>query len=54
VIHGSKAVGEPPFCLAISTWLAIRRAARTLGARELAVPATPEAILLAIEAGRDA
>jgi xanthine dehydrogenase large subunit len=54
VIHGSKAVGEPPFCLAIGTWLALRRAVRSFGGRELPVPATPEAILLAIEAGRDA
>ncbi len=53
VIHGSKAVGEPPFCLAISTWLAMRRAVRAFGGRELRIPATPEAILLAIEEGRD-
>ncbi len=52
VIHGSKAVGEPPFCLAISTWMALRRAVRSLGGRELTVPATPEALLLAVEAGR--
>ncbi len=52
VIHGSKAVGEPPFCLAIGTWMALRRAVRSFGGRELAAPATPEALLLAIEAGR--
>jgi xanthine dehydrogenase large subunit len=54
VIHGSKAVGEPPFCLAIGTWLALRRAVRAFGGRELAIPATSEAILMAIEAGRQA
>ena len=54
VVHGSKAVGEPPFCLAISTWLALRRAVRSFGGRELSIPATPEALLLAIEAGRSA
>ncbi len=53
VIHGSKAVGEPPFCLAISTWLALRRAVRSFGGRELGLPATPESLLLAIEAGRN-
>ncbi len=52
VIHGSKAVGEPPFCLAISSWVAIRRAVRAFGPVELEVPATAEAILLAIEHAR--
>jgi xanthine dehydrogenase large subunit len=52
VIHGSKAVGEPPFCLAISTWLALRRSVQAFGGRELPVPATPEALALAIEQGR--
>ncbi len=50
VIHGSKAVGEPPFCLALSAWLAIRRALRAFGPAELRLPATPEAILTAAEA----
>jgi len=52
VIHGSKAVGEPPFCLAIGTWMALRRAVRAFGGRELSIPATPEALLMAIEADR--
>ncbi len=52
VIHGSKAVGEPPFCLAIGAWTALRRAVRAFGALELSIPATPEAILLAIEDAR--
>jgi len=54
-IHRSKAVGEPPLMLCISTFLAIRDAiaacapyARVLP--ELQAPATPEAVLRAIEA----
>ncbi|MBU1656527.1 MAG: molybdopterin-dependent oxidoreductase, partial [Gammaproteobacteria bacterium] len=54
VIHGSKAVGEPPFCLAISAWMALRRAVLAFGGREPIMPATPEALLLAIEDGRAA
>jgi xanthine dehydrogenase large subunit len=54
VIHGSKAVGEPPFCLAISAWMALRRAVLAFGGREPAMPATPEALLLAIEDGTTA
>jgi xanthine dehydrogenase molybdopterin-binding subunit B len=50
-IHGSRAVGEPPFCLATSAWLALRAAVRAFGGGELPMPATPEAILLAIEEG---
>ena len=54
VIYGSKAVGEPPFMLALSVREAIREAvaAFTTGAPrrvELASPATPEAILRAVE-----
>jgi xanthine dehydrogenase molybdopterin-binding subunit B len=45
VIHGSKAVGEPPFVLALSVWLAIRQA---IGNHHLGIPATNEAILLAM------
>ena len=52
VFH-SKAVGEPPLMLAISVWLAIRDAvSRTAGHRllpKLDAPATPEAILAAVE-----
>ena len=51
VIHGSKAVGEPPFVLALSVWLAIRQA---IGNNHLGIPATNEAILLAMRLrGRD-
>jgi len=53
VIHGSKAVGEPPFMLAISVIAALRHAIAGFGAAggepRLAIPCTPEAILRAIE-----
>jgi xanthine dehydrogenase large subunit len=55
VIYGSKAVGEPPFMLAMSVREAIREAVAAFGnASEvlLAVPATPEATLWAIEVVR--
>jgi xanthine dehydrogenase large subunit len=48
-VHGSKAVGEPPFLLGTSVWTAIKNAigARAGGKRvELASPATPEAVLM--------
>ena len=52
VIHGSKAVGEPPLMLAISVREAIRDAVAAFGERggqvPLASPATPEAIFNAI------
>ncbi|MEO6569606.1 MAG: xanthine dehydrogenase molybdopterin binding subunit, partial [Opitutaceae bacterium] len=52
VIHGSKAVGEPPLMLAISVREAIRDAVGAFGALggdvRLASPATGEAILAAI------
>ena len=52
VIHGSKAVGEPPLMLAISVREAIRDAVAAFGASggqvPLACPATPEAIFNAI------
>ncbi|WP_404789757.1 xanthine dehydrogenase molybdopterin binding subunit [Altericista sp. CCNU0014] len=55
VIYGSKAVGEPPFMLAISVREALRAAVAAFG-REgnvpLASPATPEAISNAIETVR--
>jgi xanthine dehydrogenase molybdopterin binding subunit len=60
VIHGSKAVGEPPLMLAISVREAIRDAVAAFGAPggevPLASPATHEAILAAIKArlARDA
>ncbi len=54
VIYGSKAVGEPPFMLALSVREAIRNAVAAFSANparfELASPATPEATLRAVEA----
>jgi xanthine dehydrogenase large subunit len=55
VVHGSKAVGEPPLMLAISVREALRAAVAAFGAStlvELAVPATPEAVFWAIERTR--
>jgi xanthine dehydrogenase large subunit len=46
-IYRSKAVGEPPLMLAISTLLAIRDAVG--GEKELVAPATPETVLRSIE-----
>ncbi|MEO5720947.1 MAG: xanthine dehydrogenase molybdopterin binding subunit [Chthoniobacterales bacterium] len=56
VIHGSKAVGEPPLMLAISVREAIRDAVAAFGESggqvALATPATPEAIFHAINGRR--
>jgi xanthine dehydrogenase large subunit len=52
VIFSSKAVGEPPFMLAVSVREALREAVAAFGdarAVGLGAPATPEAILTAIE-----
>lgn len=53
VVHGSKAVGEPPFMLAISVREAIRDAVAAFGSAQgevaLASPATCEAIWRAIQ-----
>lgn len=55
-IYGSKAVGEPPLMLALSVREAIRDAVAAFGESPhyvpLASPATPEAILTAIETMR--
>ncbi|GAA0583392.1 xanthine dehydrogenase molybdopterin binding subunit [Caenispirillum bisanense] len=55
-IFRSKAVGEPPFMLAISVWLALRDAVVSLAppgrVPDLPAPATPERILMAVEAAR--
>ncbi|QRK08683.1 xanthine dehydrogenase molybdopterin binding subunit [Archangium violaceum] len=55
-LHGSKAVGEPPFMLAIGAVTALRHAVAAFGQPctpvELASPATPEAILRAVEMAR--
>lgn len=52
VFH-SKAVGEPPIMLAISVWLAIRDVVSRISDHRLLpnldAPATPEAILMAVE-----
>jgi len=56
VVHGSKAVGEPPFMLAISVREAIRDAVAAFGPGKgevaLASPATCEAIWRAIQKQR--
>lgn len=60
VIHGSKAVGEPPFMLAISVVGALRQAISAFAPPPnspavevpLAIPCTPEAILRAVQAVR--
>jgi xanthine dehydrogenase molybdopterin-binding subunit B len=56
VIYGSKAVGEPPFMLAISVREAIRDAVAAFGLPgsevRLPVPATCEAIFMAIQERR--
>ena len=46
-VYGSKAVGEPPFVLGLSVWLAVKDALRAafVPARELRLPATREEIL---------
>jgi xanthine dehydrogenase large subunit len=53
-IYRSKAVGEPPLMLALSVFHAIRDACAACGAAEalptLTAPATPEAVLRAIQA----
>jgi xanthine dehydrogenase large subunit len=52
-IRKSKAVAEPPFMLALSTWLAIKDAISAVGNHEsepeFSLPATNEVILLSIE-----
>jgi xanthine dehydrogenase large subunit len=55
VVHGSKAVGEPPLMLAISAREALREAVAAFGSggvTELACPSTPEAVFWAIERAR--
>ncbi|ATB31691.1 xanthine dehydrogenase molybdopterin binding subunit [Melittangium boletus] len=55
-VHGSKAVGEPPFMLAIGAVTALRHAVSAFGPSgtpvTLASPATPEALLRAVETAR--
>ena len=56
-VFRSKAVGEPPFMLAISVWLALRDAIASCGGPgdvpTLDAPATPERILMAVQASKD-
>jgi xanthine dehydrogenase large subunit len=58
VVHGSKAVGEPPLMLAFSVREALRAAVAAFGPPgrtvELPVPSTPEALYWAVEASRAA
>jgi xanthine dehydrogenase large subunit len=53
-VLGSKAVGEPPFIYGEAVWFAIRNAIAAVSDKKiipnLKFPATPEAILMAIEA----
>ena len=53
-IHRSKAVGEPPLMLGISAFLAIKDAVAAVGDHRMSpgldAPATPERVLLAVEA----
>ena len=55
-VHRSKAIGEPPLQLAVSVWLAIWDAVAAAGgyvkAPVLRAPATPEAILSALDSVR--
>lgn len=55
-VHRSKAIGEPPLQLAVSVWLAIWDAVAACGgyarAPALRAPATPEAILSALDSVR--
>lgn len=54
-LHRSKSVGEPPLLLGLSAWLAVRDAVRHVragAAVDLALPATGERLLLAMEGVR--
>ena len=57
-VYHSKAVGEPPFMLAISVWSALKNAityAVPKGpAPQLNTPATPERVLMAIHSAKNA
>jgi xanthine dehydrogenase large subunit len=57
-IHRSKAVGEPPLLLPFSVFFAIRDAVSAVGGHRvdppLSAPATPEAVLRAVDAVREA
>ncbi len=53
-IYRSKAVGEPPFMLGISVFSALGHACAAVGSKfpDLQAPATPEAILTAVQKAR--
>jgi len=53
-IYRSKAVGEPPLMLSISAWLALADACAQAGPHwpDLRAPATPEAVLAAVNRAR--
>jgi xanthine dehydrogenase large subunit len=55
-LHGSKAVGEPPFMLALGVVTALRHAVAAFAPARTPVklesPATPEALLRAVEHAR--
>jgi xanthine dehydrogenase large subunit len=57
VVHGAKAVGEPPLMLALSVREALRQAAAAFGppgtSVDLASPATPEAVFWAVQRARE-
>ncbi|MCB5247960.1 MAG: molybdopterin-dependent oxidoreductase [Candidatus Cloacimonetes bacterium] len=49
-VFGSKATGEPPYIYGLAIWFAIQNAVWSVNpAAELRFPATPEAVLLALE-----
>jgi len=49
-IFGSKAIGEPPFIYGLTVWFAIQNAIKSFVPQALLkFPATPEAILLALQ-----
>ena len=57
VVHGSKAVGEPPFMLGIGVIAALRKAIAGFAATsefdtELKIPCTAESVLRSIERTR--
>jgi len=52
-VHRSKAVGEPPLMLATTVFLALQDAASAAAPKaHLDAPATPERVLMAIEAAK--
>jgi xanthine dehydrogenase large subunit len=53
-VFRSKAVGEPPFMLAISVWAALSRACTGVNWPDLPAPATAEALLWAYQRGFEA